>query len=189
MSDSPMSSSRDQNDRSDVPSVSESGSTSLDKMALMSLTLAPSPVVRWILPARIRSRRQHDIVFVGSTYIQLREFHQSGQLSDMTAKLDFGAQIRGAAVISAKIERIPTVDAILDQEWDEERFLIKGKSCEDDEPPQILVLMTDAGELVYVYAKDSDDGKRVDLVFAKRALLQTLPVLERNLRHMVVDPE
>lgn len=173
----------------DTSSSSQQADTPEDRTGLLSLTLAPSSVIRWILPAKIRSQRKHDVVFIGSTYIQLREFHNSGQLSDATAKLDVGTQILNAKVISAKVEMVPTIDAILDQEKDEERYIVKGRPCSDDQPPQIVVLTTGTCELIYVYARTTSDGKNVEFVFARRALLGDVSLPESHFRHMAIDPE
>lgn len=171
-----------------MSTLSENHANDVKRLGILSQTLAPSPHVRWILPARIRSRQYHDVVFVGESCIQLREFLPSGQLADATAKLNIGAQIMAAKVISAKSEKVPIVDAVLDQEWDEDRFLINGKVCSDDQPPQLVVLCTAAGELVYVYAKFAiDTGVR--LVFAKRTILHGVSMFSKYGKHMAIDQE
>lgn len=161
----------------------------VEYMGLLSQTLAPSPVVRWILPARIRSRRHRDIVFVGNTYIQLREFLPTGTLTDVTAKLDLRTHILSAKVISAKVEKVPTLDAVLAQEVDEERFIIKGKPCSNEQPPQILVLGTANNELIYVYAKTIGGSNAAEFIYAKRALLLGVSMSPRFTRHIAIDPE
>lgn len=182
-------STRNQNGVTDTPASSDHNDAAAERMGILSLTLSPSPVIRWILPARIRSRRHNDVVFVGSTYVHLLEFFDTGRLSETIAKLDFGTQILGAKVISAKHEVIPMMSAILDQEWDEERFLIRGMPIDDDQPPQILVLATALNELIYIYAKTSHDNNSARLVFAKRSLLEDSDISEKYLRHMAIDLE
>lgn len=162
-----------------------------DRMGLLSLTLAPSPAIRWILPARIRNSRSNDVVFVGNTFIQLRQFYTQGRLrlSEAIGRLDLDTQILGAKVISAKVEVIPAVDAILDQEYDEVRYMIGGKRCPHDHPPQILVITTTSNELVYVYARDLNDGKNIAFIYAKKTLPRNVINSERYSRHIAIDPE
>jgi hypothetical protein len=153
---------------------------------LLSRTFSPSSTIRWILPARIRSTTKNDIVFVGETFVQLREFLDSGQLADATAKLDFGTQILAAQVISAKLQIVPIIDAILKQERDQEQYSIHGQPIEDSHPPQLLVLSTSSNELIYVYAREDSSGD-ARFVFAKRSLLRGVNLPVRQCRHMAVD--
>lgn len=158
------------------------------RIGLLSRTLSPSPTIRWILPARIRCQSKNDVVFIGPTYIQLREFLDNGQLADASAKLELCTQILSATVISAKLEIIPTLDAILEQERDQERYTIKGKPLEPCQPPEILLLSTMENELLYVYAKETEPNT-VKFVFARRYLLGGLALPEKYGIHMAIDPE
>jgi len=159
-----------------------------ERVGILSRTLSPSPTIRWILPARLRSRYKNDVAFVGETYVQLREFLDNGQLADASAKLNFGTQILAAKVISAKAEVISVLDAILGQERDQERYTLRGEPIDDLLPPQILVLSTAANELVYMYAKDVDVTD-VRFIFAKRPYLAGVAIPERYGRHLAVDSE
>ncbi|KAJ9607327.1 hypothetical protein H2200_008400 [Cladophialophora chaetospira] len=159
-----------------------------ERVGLLSRTLSSSSSIRWILPARIRSPSKNDVVFVGHTFIQLHEFQDSGQLIDTTAKLDFGTPITDAKVISATLETIPVVDAILKQERDVERFSIRGGPVNDGQPPQILVLITRDNELIYVYARENDIGD-AQLVFARRPFLRGVDLPSSECRDIAVDPE
>ena len=157
-------------------------------VGILSRTLNPSSAIRWIRPARIRSRLRNDLVFVGSSYIQLREFLPIGQLADPAARLDLDVQILAVQVISAKLETIPTLDAILNQEVDEMRYEINGRPIPDSQPPQILVLSTSASELIYVYAEDVS-SQATRFVYARRALLGRISVADRFGAHVAVDHE
>jgi len=155
---------------------------------ILSRTFSSSSTIRWIVPARIRSSSKNDIVFVGETFVQLREFLDSGQLADATAKLDFGTEILAAQVISAKVQIVSTIHAILKQERDQEQYSIHGQPVEASHPPQILVLSTSSNELIYVYAKEDSSGD-AKFVFAKKSLLRSINLPIRQCRHMAVDPE
>ena len=160
------------------------------ELGIVSRTLSSSPNVRWILPARIRSPSKNDVVFVGDTSIQLREFITTGSpyLADATSKLDFQTQILAARVLSAKLEPIPVLEATLNQSGDDERFTIDGEPVREDEPPQILVLSTASSQLILVYAQERPDGS-TRFVYAKRSLIGGLRLAERIGRNLAVDPE
>lgn len=171
-----------------MPSMETTPSPPHHRTGLLSRTFSSSSTIRWILPARIRSSTKNDVVFVGETFVQLREFLNSGQLADATAKLDFGTQILAARVISAKVEIVPTIDAILKQERDQEQYSIHGRPVEDSHPPQLLVLSTFSNELIYIYAKEDSSGD-ARFVFAKKSLLRGMTLPIRQCRHMAVDHE
>lgn len=158
------------------------------RVGVLSRTLNSSSSIRWILPARIRSPSKNDVVFVGSTFVQLHEFLDTGQLVNTTAKLDFGTQITDAKVISANLKLVPVVDAILKQERDQEHYTIRGRPVDPTQPPQILVLATVENELIYVYARGTIDAD-VRLVFAKRPLLRGAGLPRSQCRYLAVDYE
>lgn len=120
--------------------------------------------------------------------MQLREFLDSGQLADATAKLDFGTQILAAQVISAKLEVVPIIDLILKRERDQEQYSLDGEPIEESHPPQLLVLSTSSNELIYVYATENSSGD-ARFVFAKKSLLRGVNLPLRQCRHMAVDHE
>jgi hypothetical protein len=140
------------------------------------------------LPAKIRSPYKNDVVFVGHSFVQLHEYRYSGQLVATTAKLELGAAILDAKVISAELETVPTLDAILNQERDQEQYSIRGKPVDNDHPAQILVLVTADNDLIYLYARESTSGD-VHLVFAKRPHLRGLLMFESECRDIAVDPQ
>lgn len=173
-------SSQDSKEKSQQPDQQQVG--------ILSRTFSSSHIIRWILPGRIRSPQKNDVVFVGETFVQLREFLGNGQLADATAKLDFGTQILSAKIISAQIKIVPVVDALLSYGRDQEQYIIQGRPVHDDHPPQILVLSTFDNELIYLYAKDDSAGD-TKFLFAKRPLYPGLVLPDRQCRHMAVDHE
>jgi hypothetical protein len=169
-------------------SSTEPGST--PELGVVSRTIASSSVVKWILPAKIRSSAKNDVVFVGETSIQLREFVTSSSmhLSEVTGRLDFQTSILDAKVLSAKLEAIPTLEAIQHQTGASERFTIDGQPIAEDHPPQILVLSTSSSHLVFVYARQGYDGD-VRFVYAKRHIMGDYFPATRLCRHLAVDPQ
>lgn len=113
-------------------------------------TLIRSPVVRWIIHARIRDQRFNDVIFVGDDFIQVKQVVAEGRLQDIAAKHDFDTHIRAAAVFRNE----------------EDDFLAKVKTehstnCLKDvgPPPQSLVLTLDSNDMVFLYLRtDRDTG-------------------------------
>lgn len=156
-------------------------------VGIVSQTLAPSPTVRWILPARIRSRLHNDVVFVGENFVQLREFHYDGPLADVTARINLGSQILAAKVISADTEPIPFLEQVLDQQQETERYIIRGQAIDDSLPPQILVATVASGHIIFLYAKEFSVGD-VRFVYGRRAFLPQAVTGRSFGRQVAVDP-
>ena len=159
-----------------------------ERVGILSRTLSSGSSIQWILSARIRCPTKNDVVFVGSTYIQLHEYLNNGPLVVATAKLDFGVQITDAKVISAASTIATVPSQIKRQDWDDEEFTIRGEPVAKGQPPQILVVSTLDNELIYVYAREDSAGN-VRLVFAKRSLLRGAGLPEGQCRLVAVDSE
>ncbi|KAK6377080.1 hypothetical protein LTR64_000459 [Lithohypha guttulata] len=155
---------------------------------ILSQTLASSPCIKAILSARIRSPSLNDVVLVGHSSIHLREFTQTGQLTNVITGLELGVQILSAKVISAEAHVLSTEDAILENGRDEVRFEIRGQPCEETQPPQIVVLSIASGELVFVYAKNLPNGSS-QFVYARRHVLQAEGIHwpRKCGRHLAID--
>lgn len=124
-------------------------------------TLIRSPVVRWMLHARIRHQPMNDVIFVGDNFIQVKQVVAEGRLQDIAAKHDFDTQIRAAAVFSNE----------------EDDFLAKVKtehnatSLDDDGiPPQSLVLTLDSNDMVFLFLRRDSTG-------VYRFVHQSIPIL------------
>lgn len=158
-------------------------------VGILSQSLHPSPTIRLIVPARIRSKTKNDVVFVGETFIQLREFLPTGQLADVTAKVDLGSQISSAKAISSKAwtQADSYIDEIIKQELDDDYDEDDG-SEQDTFPPQLLVVGTVACNIIFLFAKDRAPGI-VEFVFAKRKLLADTSVEAEFAKHVAVDHE
>lgn len=164
-----------------------SSETSSDVFGLLSQTIHPSPTIRWILPAQLRSKRHKDLAFVGETFVQLREFLPNGHLQDVTAKIDLGAPILAAKVISSASEHTPILDQIIKQEQDEFSG-IDGIDETHSLPPQILVISTGTSEMIFLFVKDYGIGN-AQFVFAKKMLLADVSLPQRYCKHLAVDHE
>jgi hypothetical protein len=158
-------------------------------VGVLSQSLHPSPTIRLILPARIRSKNQNDVVFVGENFIQLREFLPTGQLADVTAKIDLGSQILSAKVLSSKAwtQADSYIDEIIKQELDEESHDVHGSDYETS-PPQLLVVSTAACNIIFLFAKDRAPGV-AEFVFARRKILADTSIEADYAKHIAVDHE
>ena len=66
--------------------------------AILTQTLVRSPVVKWILPARIRHPTKNDILFIGEDCVRIKEAHWNYTLDSVAVKTDFDAPIRSTRV-------------------------------------------------------------------------------------------
>ncbi|KAF7719921.1 Uncharacterized protein PECH_005778 [Penicillium ucsense] len=150
---------------------------------LLTQTVLPSPVIQWILPARIRCGHHNDVVFVGQRRIQVKEASDRGFLDDVTEKSDFDYPIVGAKAINVNTE-LP---------WEAQlRTTIDDDSAEgaaytaQDLPSQILVLSLEMRELQFLYYTMSGDKK---FITYRRPLPVDVDLAERFGKHIAVDPK
>ena len=156
-------------------------------VGILSRTIHYSPVVQFILSAKIRHKVLKDVIFVGETFIQVREFLPSGMLTDPLASEDLGSQILTAKVISTLDPEPIQQEILAQQENDELRERLRREGTSEP-PSEMVVLTTKAGEIIYVYAKYQPDDK-TSLICGRKALLTDVSVLERYGQHVAVSPK
>ena len=159
-----------------------------EMIGILSQSLHPSPSIKFILPARIRSEAQNDVVFVGGNFIQLREYLPTGQLADVTAKVDLGTQVLSAKVISSRSQPDSLLDQIIKQELEDDHHNYDNGTNQAKFPPQLLVVSTLACNIIFLFAKNRAPGV-VEFVFAKRKLLAADQSKEQCAIHVAVDQE
>lgn len=152
------------------------------KIGLLSHTVVPSPTIQWILPARLRSQRHNDVVFVGDRHLQIREAVSGVNLEDVTSKSDFDAQIMAAKTINVSAE----------MPWEMQMKLGSGNATpsanlkpQGDLPPQVLVLSLASRELVFLYYSMSGEGQ---FVHYRRPLPNDVNMFEQFGRNIAVEP-
>lgn len=153
---------------------------------VLSQTLASSPCITQILPARVRDVHHNDVVMVGHSSIQLREFRSNGSLSNVIARLELGTQILSANVISADAHEDEGVHPVLHYGVAKIHFSINGEPYDPTQPPQIVVLATALSELVFAYAKNLSNGTS-QFVYARRFVLHIRNWPRKYGRHLAVD--
>ena len=155
---------------------------------ILTRTLLRSPVVNWILPARIRHKYKNDVLFIGQDFVAIKRLFSDSHLEDVTVKSDFGSTIRSARVVGipVKLPEPAGVDAIIKVKEPDEMD-IDGDSP-SQLPPQILVLALESQVLVFLYAFDDKDN-RIQYITGQRALPAQRSYLEQLGKHMAIDPK
>ncbi|KAJ5808045.1 hypothetical protein N7474_009314 [Penicillium riverlandense] len=148
-------------------------------VALLSQTVLSSPMIQWMMPARLRSKDHNDVVFVGEKRVQIKEAI-NGHLEDVLEKTDFDAPIVGAKIINVSTQ-LPLDTQV--------RAGGSAKETDIDPdylPPQILLLALDMKELVFLYRSISNEDF---FVTYRRPLPQDVSLAEKFGRHIAVDPK
>lgn len=164
-------------------------------MGLLSRTVVRSPLIRWILPARIRRADKNDVILVGEDFIHIKEVQHGGKLlRHVATKADFGSRIRSAAVMG--VRRNPVIAALVKQEPNDDVEM--GDASADTEaaspktaaPSQTLVLCLASHEVVFLCARDRPDGG-VSFCMAREPLSRPASAespLESQGQFLAVDP-
>ncbi|KAH0538052.1 hypothetical protein FGG08_005314 [Glutinoglossum americanum] len=180
-------------------------------MGVLTKTLVRSPVVLWIIPARIRHEDKNDVLFIGlmhaelyqEKFVQIRELHFDGHLRDIAIKTDFGSSIRHAQVFGTP--RKPTtrgLDAVIKKELEAGLEAVNGsQSWTRDKhgkaglelpmvPPQILVLTLESADIVFLFAYHTiGPNSRVEFFTCQRSLPGGRSFLEKLGEIIAVDPK
>lgn len=149
------------------------------KLGLLSHTIFQTPAIQWILPARLRSKDQNDVVLVGERSLQIKEAISGTHLEEVTSKSDFDAFIMAAKVINVSTA-LP---------WEVQMRAGSGSAAsnleiEKQSPAQIMVLSLASKELVFLYYS-SNAGH---FIHYYRPLPSDVSTFERFGRNIAVDP-
>lgn len=165
--------------RTELSSKDQLPSHDQPKSGLLSQTMIPSPIVQWILPARLRSRHHNDVAFIGERCLQVKEAVSGIHLEDTVVKVDFDANIVTAKVINVDTE-LP-----LESQMKLGAGATADSDLHDGLPPQILLLSLDSRELVFLYYSDLDGGQ---FIHYHRALPADVSSFETFGKNVAVDP-
>ncbi|KKY23613.1 putative mitochondrial translation initiation factor if [Phaeomoniella chlamydospora] len=173
----------------DAPTIPTPGPDSKEG-GILSRTLIRSPSIHTILPGKIRTRHQNDVIFVGDNFIQVLELGRNGYLEDTAVKTDFGSKILAANVIGLSENEVEEfADSVVKQEHDSTDGCMdwtKDRACEV--PPQLLVLVLESQQVLFIYCRDNSEGS-VDFYIRTRALPRELSSLPQYGQHLAVDPQ
>ncbi|KAL6858489.1 mono-functional DNA-alkylating methyl methanesulfonate N-term domain-containing protein [Trichoderma novae-zelandiae] len=159
---------------------------------ILTQTIVESPVVRWVLPVRLRSGTHNDIAFIGEHFLQISQLGRDGQVHDVLRKSDFGFRIRNAVVLGDSLEH----------GLDDEPYGVTVKSEPPSSPlspgapgifhglrsrslpPQLLVLMLESCQLLFLFVRERPD-QTLEFVITTYENPRLLPYLGYQL---AVDP-
>ncbi|KAI9789194.1 MAG: hypothetical protein M1816_006328 [Peltula sp. TS41687] len=174
-------------------------------IGVLTRTVMESPIIRWIIPARIRHEDKNDVVFIGDKLILIREVQSDGSLKDVASRRLSDARIQHARAFgvprgpersfsypTTKVkdedeEAMPTSHSNPFSPHQSEVSKQHGKA-QMTVPPQILVLSLDTGSLLFVFAYECADGT-VQFTASSRPLHRSLSELEEPGKRMAVDPK
>ena len=146
----------------------------------VTTSILASPVVQFILHAKIRTADHNDVVFVGDHAIHLNQVKDEGHLDHVGTKADFDARIRAAKTFTIA-PRENDGPSFIKQEDD------VGSANHMQLPPQLLVLTLDSRDIVFIYLRTDINGRRnfVHQTFP-------MPTFDRMIfqpgEHLAVDP-
>ncbi|KAL8807738.1 MAG: hypothetical protein Q9182_000549 [Xanthomendoza sp. 2 TL-2023] len=173
-------------------------------LGLLTRTVVRSPVVRSIIPARVRHRNRNDVVFVYDDAIVIKEVlggeriakdpFRGISLGEVIEKRDFDSPILAAKIWG--LRREPKVPQFPGHLWDPRSHTYRSQSpvetkpepFHDNEiPPQILVLSLVSRILVFLFAYHDVHG-RVHFLSNTWRLPAQAELIEELGRHLAVDP-
>ncbi|MCJ1479162.1 hypothetical protein MMC13_007846 [Lambiella insularis] len=166
-------------------------------LGLLTRTLIPSPLNRWVIPARIRHKTKNDVVFIRDSAIEIKEF-TGDVLQDVLIKDDFGATIRAARVIGSPLQpvreiRSPGLDEIIKEENVDDGPADPMEIDQDtrpEVPPQILVLALQSGrvdKLLFLFTAQNPSDQTIFVSFQHPLPYQD-NYLDRLGKNLAVDP-
>ncbi|EEH43074.2 uncharacterized protein PADG_07894 [Paracoccidioides brasiliensis Pb18] len=163
--------------------TSKPSRTTVPITGVLSRTVIPGPMIQRVLPARIRHRDKHDIVFVGDDFIQVKELVAGGHLEDIATKADFDTKILDAKVIGSNGVTALEAEKVLGAELGASA----SKLLDDSWHRQILVLVLASKELLFLYGTEGPSGNP-EFTFVRRPLPSDVSSLEQYGRYIAIDP-
>jgi len=153
------------------------------KPGVLTKTIVRTPVINFILHARIRHLDLNDVVFVGEDFIHIKQVKHNGHLEHIATKDDFGSRILAAKTFS--LDHDPPSNGVEFIKSEPESS--KCGTAKSNLPPQFVVLTLDSEDLVFLYLKQQDDGS---FEFAHQTC--PLPAFQESIHrvgpHLAVDP-
>ena len=137
------------------------------QFGLLTQTIVLSPVVKWILPARIRHQDKNDVIIVRENYIELKQMVSGSRIRTVALKADFDATIRAARILGEPRKRVETPnESESDFVGDDGDPTSDADTMDLDTgavalPPQMLALTlrsTDTARLMFLFAQNDRAG-------------------------------
>ncbi|KAF3041985.1 hypothetical protein E8E12_009877 [Didymella heteroderae] len=155
---------RAQQDDTDMkdPIVKLAGHPHVPGYGILSRTVLPSPLCRFILPANIRHKDLNDIVLVGEDSVHLHEIHDYGRLRHIAVKTNFNGRILTARVFGDPRE--VRVSRIVGSQLSNVQTISRARRSPtrtdgQDLPPELIVLTLTSRTLMFLWAQHSATGR------------------------------
>ncbi len=164
-------------------------------LGILTQTVIRSPVVKRIIPARIRHESKNDVVFVYDNYIEIKEIFQDGNGFMRTAavKMDFDSSIRSARVLGLprRYDDYNNTDAegidVLMKEESQDLH-VRTPHSSPRVPPQVLVMTLDCKKLVFTFAFHNAQGI-IEFISYQRPLPFEQHIHKQPGENIAVDPK
>ncbi|KAI9663098.1 MAG: hypothetical protein M1821_008146 [Bathelium mastoideum] len=167
------------------------------KLGLLSRTVVRSTIINQILPAKLRHEKHNDVVYIGEDSIHVKEVLETGKITHIASKTDFGARIWASRVLG---QVSPPPDAT-NKNWANQVFSDEESKngipipsdpmdldvTEQPMPPQLLALTLETQQLVFIFLRQSSNGAH-EFRQATIPLPTSQDYLETLGRHLAVDP-
>lgn len=128
--------------------------TAMARPGVLTKTVVRTPVIKFILHARIRHQDLNDVVFVGEDFIHIKQVIDHGHLKHIATKDNFDAHITAAKTFSLDHDPSDKGEDFIKKE----QANSQPGSANSNLPPQFVVLTLDSDDLVFLYLKHQGDG-------------------------------
>ena len=155
-------------------------------VGVLTRTIVPSSVCKFILHARVRHPDFNDVVFVGEDFVHVKQVKRNGELCHLehvATKDDFGTRIKAAKTFTVDPNSTPNGDDFIKTEPADSQ----SKHANSPLPPQLVVLTLESDDLLFLYLKDDGAG-------ALEFVHQTCPMpsydnaIHQTGDHLAIDP-
>lgn len=127
-----------------------------EQIGLLTRTLAPTPTIRSIIPARIRSPAKDDYICIGRDFIQLFEIEAGAHITHIATKSDFDGEIGSANVIGC----FDQYESDLREYFDDPHG--QSDSSGDSMGPQMLVFtLVGTAQLFFLTASEPEGSEDI----------------------------
>lgn len=173
------------------PVVKLTGQSHAPNYGILSRTVFPSPLYKFILPATVRHRDVNDIMLVGENSIQLHQIHDYGRLRHAATKSDFSGRILTARVFGdpREVHMNRSVSSPIPKKQKAHTSKWSISSSENHIlPPEVVVLTLTSRTMMFLWAQHGATGK---LIFRQKIV--KLPAgssrFDRLGQYLAIDPK
>ena len=158
-------------------------------LAVMTRTLAYSPVIKWVFAARIRHAQRNDVVLVRENLVEIKLYTETGRLEDVAFKADFDGPIRAANIIGTP--RTPDYAVSRDDAFNSRSNPPHSVAGPFQVPPQMLalVLETSFEQSLLIMFAFYDEASNIRYALYRHTLFASTDASARLGEHLAVDPQ